>query len=117
MTGMFIFPVCYEIPDFSIQRVTLMNTDNVNFIPEMVELNFFLPDNSVGVNLYPNPCYSAVTLEIWNSLGFTPPYLVEIFSSMGVCNQSFILEDTKAIIQIESLAPGAYFVTISSKEK
>lgn len=68
-----------------------MNTDNVNFISEMVELDFSLPDDSVGVNLYTNPWYSAVTLENWNSLDYTPTNQSKFFLQwVYVINPSFL---------------------------
>jgi hypothetical protein len=83
-----------------------------NFVESnLVGLSTQRPDNTIAINVYPNPSKDDVTFEILNAQQSN--YSLQIFNSIGSSVLQRSISNNKITIQKGSLPAGIYFYQVS----
>jgi ELWxxDGT repeat protein len=87
----------------STTNAIVKNTINTNDVAE-----------AMGLNLYPNPTSSAITLSIKNAL--SENYNYQIIDILGHVQQSGIWSSQNTLISVDALPSGTYLLTLKSEK-
>jgi hypothetical protein len=102
----------YELSFFAgrTSSLTIHDTNTIVFTVQKANNVLSIDNSSQGINIYPNPASSDITIDFKNNLGLN--HVVEIYSMIGenVATISGLTDRSK--IGLNDLADGVYFIVI-----